>query len=112
MVISKFEFEELDLKGAYKIRPFYAKDERGGFIKDYNIDIFRENQGQQYRDRKDCFSQRKRHLHMRLTRLLLPFHPTQIRLIPTADRNHHQNSDECQYRKQSGPNDPPKLPPT
>ena len=28
MVISKFEFEELDLKGAYKIRPFYAKDER------------------------------------------------------------------------------------
>ena len=43
MVISKFEFEELDLKGAYKIRPFYAKDERGGFIKDYSIDIFREN---------------------------------------------------------------------
>ena len=64
-------------------------------IQTSHIDIFRENQGQQYRDRKDCFSQRKRHLHMRLTRLLLPFHPTQIRLIPTADRNHHQNSDEC-----------------
>lgn len=42
-MITKFNFEELDLKGAFKIQPFYATDERGGFIKDYNIDIFKSN---------------------------------------------------------------------
>lgn len=39
----KFEFKELDLKGAYKIQPFYATDERGGFVKDYNIETFKAN---------------------------------------------------------------------
>ena len=38
----KFEFEELDLKGAYVIKPFYAADERGMLIKDYNIDTFKD----------------------------------------------------------------------
>lgn len=42
-MVQKFEFEELPLKGAYKIQPFYATDNRGGFIKDYNIDVFRQN---------------------------------------------------------------------
>lgn len=42
-MITKFDFQELDLKGAYKIQPFYATDERGGFIKDYNIDMFKAN---------------------------------------------------------------------
>ena len=42
-MITKFSFEELDLKGAYKIQPFYATDERGGFVKDYNIDIVNAN---------------------------------------------------------------------
>lgn len=42
-MITKFNFEELDLKGAYKIQPFYATDERGGFVKDYNIDMFKVN---------------------------------------------------------------------
>ena len=42
-MIKKFSFEELDLKGAYKIQPFYASDERGGFIKDYNVDTFKAN---------------------------------------------------------------------
>lgn len=42
-MIQKFEFQELDLKGAYLIKPFHATDERGGFIKDYNIDIFKSN---------------------------------------------------------------------
>ncbi len=42
-MIQKFEFQELDLKGAYLIKPFYAFDERGGFIKDYNIDTFKAN---------------------------------------------------------------------
>ena len=43
MMITKFSFEELDLKGAYKIQPFYATDERGGFVKYYNIDMFKAN---------------------------------------------------------------------
>ena len=43
VMIQKFEFKELDMKGAYEITPFYATDERGGFIKDYNIDAFRQN---------------------------------------------------------------------
>ena len=42
-MIQKFDFQELALKGAYKIKPFYAEDERGGLIKDYNIDTFKEN---------------------------------------------------------------------
>lgn len=42
-MIQKFEFEELGLKGAYVITPFYATDERGGFVKDYNIDMFKQN---------------------------------------------------------------------
>ena len=37
------EFIELDLKGAYIIKPFCATDERGSFIKDYNIEMFRNN---------------------------------------------------------------------
>lgn len=38
----KFEFKETELKGVYLIRPFYATDERGGLIKDYNIDIYKK----------------------------------------------------------------------
>lgn len=42
-MIQKFEFKELFLKGAFIINPFYTTDERGGFVKDYNIDVFKEN---------------------------------------------------------------------
>ena len=42
-MIEKFNFQETELKGAYVIQPFYATDERGGFIKDYNINEFRKN---------------------------------------------------------------------
>lgn len=42
-MVTKFSFEELDLKGAYKIQPFFATDNRGGFVKDYNVDTFRSN---------------------------------------------------------------------
>lgn len=42
-MIQKFEFTELDLKGAYHIKPFYATDHRGGLIKDYNVDVFKQN---------------------------------------------------------------------
>ena len=40
-MVQKFEFQEMDLKGAYIIKPFYATDERGGLVKDYNIDTFK-----------------------------------------------------------------------
>lgn len=40
-MLQKFEFQEMDLKGAYIIKPFYATDDRGGLIKDYNIDTFK-----------------------------------------------------------------------
>lgn len=42
-MVQKFEFKELDLKGAYLIKPFYADDNRGGFVKDYNIETFKAN---------------------------------------------------------------------
>lgn len=42
-MIQKWNFQELDLKGAYLIKPFFATDDRGGLIKDYNIDTFKEN---------------------------------------------------------------------
>ncbi len=41
--MQKFKFQELDLKGAYKIWPFHNVDERGEFIKDYNIETFSDN---------------------------------------------------------------------
>lgn len=41
-MIQKFDFQEMDLKGAFIIKPFYATDERGGLIKDYNIDAFKD----------------------------------------------------------------------
>ena len=42
-MVQKFEFQELELKGAYLIKPFYASDNRGGFVKDYNIETFKAN---------------------------------------------------------------------
>ncbi len=42
-MIQKFAFQELDLKGAYLITPFFATDERGGLVKDYNVETFRQN---------------------------------------------------------------------
>ena len=42
-MIQKWDFQELDLKGAYLIKPFFASDERGGLIKDYNVDTFKDN---------------------------------------------------------------------
>ena len=40
-MVRKFEFQEMDLKGAYIVKPFYATDDRGGLMKDYNIDTFK-----------------------------------------------------------------------
>lgn len=39
----KFSFTESELKGAFVIQPFYTTDQRGGLIKDYNIDEFRQS---------------------------------------------------------------------
>lgn len=51
--MKKFEFRELDLKGAYLIQPFYSSDDRGGFIKDYSSAVFNAN-GIEY-DLKEVF---------------------------------------------------------
>lgn len=42
-MIQKWSFQELNLKGSYIIKPFFASDDRGGLIKDYNVDVFAEN---------------------------------------------------------------------
>lgn len=42
MSVRGFEFRKLDFKDAYIINPFYATDERGSLIKDYNIETFRD----------------------------------------------------------------------
>jgi len=41
--MTKWNFEELTLKGAYKITTFYTPDNRGGFCKDYSKEIFKQN---------------------------------------------------------------------
>ena len=42
-MIQKWDFQELDLEGAYLIKPFFASDDRGGLIKDYNVEVFESN---------------------------------------------------------------------
>lgn len=58
-MLQKFDFQELDLKGAYLIKPFYAIDERGGLIKDYNIDTYKEA-GIDYRLKETFYTINKR----------------------------------------------------
>lgn len=41
--MQKWEFQKLELKDAFLIKPFYADDNRGGFIKDFNIETFKQN---------------------------------------------------------------------
>lgn len=45
--MQKWEFQKLDLEGAYLITPFYSDDNRGGFLKDYSLEMF-ENNGIHY----------------------------------------------------------------
>ncbi len=42
-MVQKFEFEELNLQGAFLIKPFCATDNRGSFVKDYNMDVLKAN---------------------------------------------------------------------
>lgn len=51
--MEKFQFQELELKGAYLINSFCATDERGAFIKDFNVNVFADN-GIEY-DLKETF---------------------------------------------------------
>ena len=39
----KWNFEKLEMDGAYKITPFFADDNRGGFLKDYSKEVFEQN---------------------------------------------------------------------
>lgn len=39
----KWNFEKLEMGGAYKITPFFADDNRGGFLKDYSKEVFEQN---------------------------------------------------------------------
>lgn len=41
-MMAGFEFQELDLRGAYLIRNFYAGDGRGSFAKNFEKDIYAE----------------------------------------------------------------------
>lgn len=41
--MQQFEFQKLELEGAYKVKPFYASDYRGGLIKDYHMETFQKN---------------------------------------------------------------------
>jgi len=41
--MQKWNFEKLQMEGAYLITPFYADDIRGGFLKDYSKETFKEN---------------------------------------------------------------------
>lgn len=43
MPITKLSFQKLTLDGAYLVTPFFASDERGGFIKDYSYEIFKKS---------------------------------------------------------------------
>lgn len=40
-MIQRFDFIEMELSGAYIIKPFCVTDERGGLIKDYNLSSFK-----------------------------------------------------------------------
>lgn len=42
-MVQKFEFQKLELNGAYLIRPSKTTDNRGSFVKDYNTEIFKQN---------------------------------------------------------------------
>lgn len=41
--MQKWNFEELEMKGAYKVTPFFTADVRGGFLKDYSKEVFEQN---------------------------------------------------------------------
>jgi len=57
--LSGFEFKESALKGAFLITPFNVSDERGEFIKDYNMEVFSKN-GIEYKLKETFYTLSKR----------------------------------------------------
>ncbi len=41
--MQKFSFEKTRFEGVVLIKPFISDDDRGSFIKDYNVDTFKQN---------------------------------------------------------------------
>ncbi len=58
-MLQKFEFQELELEGAYIIKPFCATDERGSLIKDYNTETYKES-GIEYELKETFYTYSKR----------------------------------------------------
>ncbi len=79
-MVKKFEFKELDLKGAYLIKPFYATDERGGLIKDYNIAIFKAH-GIEYELKEVFYTFSKRGVIRAIHFQLINQQPKMVRCI-------------------------------
>jgi len=50
-----FAFQKLEFDGAYLIRPFFASDIRGGFVKDYSMEVF-ENNGIHYELKEEFYT--------------------------------------------------------
>lgn len=42
-MIQKFSFEKTNFEGVILVKPFFATDERGYFIKDYSQEVFEQN---------------------------------------------------------------------
>ena len=59
-----------------------------------HINVFRKDKRQQDGDRKKCPPVRKRHGGMPDSIGRAPFDTPQISLVPTANRDHHQNRDK------------------
>lgn len=58
-MIRQFNFRALELEGAYLIESFFASDDRGGLIKDYNVEAFR-NQGIEHKLKEVFYTLSKR----------------------------------------------------
>ena len=79
-MIQKWDFQGLDLKGAYLIKTFFASDERGGLIKDYNIDIFKEH-GMEYELKEVFYTLSKRGVIRAIHFQLIKQQPKLVRCV-------------------------------
>ena len=79
-MIQKWSFKELDLKGAYFINPFFASDERGGLIKDYNVNVF-ENYGLNHELRETFYTLSKRGVIRAMHFQLIKQQPKLVRCV-------------------------------
>lgn len=75
-----WNFKELDLRGAYLIETFYASDERGGLVKDYNFDVFKDN-GIDYNLKETFYTESKKGVIRALHFQLIHQQPKLVRCI-------------------------------